>query len=346
MISKISVRNYGRFGNDKHEVFFAPETIIVGANNSGKSTFISAINVIAQTLKRVGVQGPGTTISSQLNIQDEAKFGVLPNAAHNNKREGSMELGIEGSDASFNLRIDGPIYTQFSLTSNGKDIASIQQLAQTIFNTRFLLSTRGFVPTQSYVATGQPPNIVTAYLERWTSRDDRWDLAETWLKKIDPTVRILKTPLRGAVSSIEMSVGYPDGTTDINASLMGSGMQRAFEIIYEVIFSPPGSTIIIEEPEMNLHPESQQLLVDLFNEGVNKFNKQIIVTTHSWDIILPFESDIGKGTPRGDAHEKADKSKFKLIRFLIENQTPKIIEYDLRNNTFDQFKRDFKIMWG
>jgi predicted ATP-dependent endonuclease of OLD family len=88
-------------------------------------------------------------------------------------------------------------------------------------------------------------------------------------------------------------------------NLQGTGMQNAIIIISAIIFSPPGSTICIEEPENFLHPRSQEVLVDLFNYASNKLDKQIIFSTQSYEMgMLPFISDIGKGSERDHNYEK------------------------------------------
>ncbi len=137
-------------------------------------------------------------------------------------------------------------------------------------------------------------NVVTFLLERYTKRDPLWEEAESWLKRIVPEFSMLKSPLSGRLGSVETELA--NSGVDINLAYQGTGTQKALSAIAALVFSPGGSTIIIEEPEIHLHPRSQEVLVDLFNTAVTKWNKQVIITTHSWDMLLPFISDIGQGT--------------------------------------------------
>jgi predicted ATPase len=52
----------------------------------------------------------------------------------------------------------------------------------------------------------------------------------------------------------------------------------------EILFTD-SEVLLIEEPESNLHPALQSKLAVFFVELANKYNKQIIIETHSEYII-------------------------------------------------------------
>ena len=66
----------------------------------------------------------------------------------------------------------------------------------------------------------------------------------------------------------------------LETALASHGSRQALSFITQIFWSTPGTTLIIEEPEISLHPESQTLLPFLFAEAANR-GVQIIVTTHS-----------------------------------------------------------------
>lgn len=89
-----------------------------------------------------------------------------------------------------------------------------------------------------------------------------------------------------------------------------------------------------------------EIFVDLFNHAVNNLGKQIIIITHSWDILRAYISDIGVGSTRGSQHEKANVDDFKLIVFTKKLGNEKIKDYDMRTKKFEQLVSDFKTLWG
>jgi len=186
-------------------------------------------------------------------------------------------------------------------------------------------------------------NVLNFLLERYTDRDKKWIVAETWLRKIDPEITEMKTPIRGNNVYFETSFG----SLSVNASLQGSGIQNAVAIITAIVFSKKGSIIIIEEPEAFLHPSSQEVIVDLFNKAVNEEEKQVIFTTHSFNIIKPFWNDVGADRElRGAEHISADPNKFKMLIFKKSNNESCVEAYPMHQKTFRQLRDDFKQYWG
>jgi predicted ATPase len=69
---------------------------------------------------------------------------------------------------------------------------------------------------------------------------------------------------------------------------LGHCSKQLLPIIAQLAHSEPDSVILIEEPEISLHPSYQRLLHVLFGKTVNE-GKQIIVTTHSSYFVLSLD---------------------------------------------------------
>ncbi len=71
----------------------------------------------------------------------------------------------------------------------------------------------------------------------------------------------------------------------LETPLASHGSRQALTFLTQVFWSKPGTTLVIEEPEISLHPESQTLLPLLFAEATRR-GVQIVITTHSPFVVL------------------------------------------------------------
>jgi predicted ATPase len=65
-------------------------------------------------------------------------------------------------------------------------------------------------------------------------------------------------------------------------------------------FAPPGSAIILEEPEIHLHPLAQSVLAELFVEVSKQRKVQFIVETHSEHLFRRLQTLVAAGSISND----------------------------------------------
>lgn len=88
-------------------------------------------------------------------------------------------------------------------------------------------------------------------------------------------------------------------STRVNIADVGFGVSQIFPIVLEGLRMPKGSTLLLEQPEIHLHPNLQMDLADYFI-SLALSGKQVIVETHSDHIIN------------------------RLVRRIVEDQTSKL----------------------
>ena len=68
---------------------------------------------------------------------------------------------------------------------------------------------------------------------------------------------------------------------------VGFGVSQVLPVLVECFYAPPGSTILMEQPEIHLHPSAQSALADVMIDVINSRengadrNIQLIIETHS-----------------------------------------------------------------
>jgi len=340
LLERLRVQNLGCLDENIDSVSFSQETVLIGPNNSGKSTLIAGLNLLRYAVLTNG----GMSFSTSLY-----NFHEWTQAVCNHEKERIIRVSATLDSNRYDLEVlRGSVQTVASSDIPwGDENCKIQMR-----NIWYLRPNRSLIPYSVGIGRGkdslQPQlspsgvDVVQFLLERYTERNPSWDEAEEWFKKIDPELLSIRTPIRGSNVFFENLLSK----LAVNASLQGSGFQSVASVISAVVFSPKGSTVIIEEPEICLHKKSQEAIVDLFNHAVKDQGKQIIFATHSWDMLLPFISDVGRGRGRGKQHVRADPGKFTLLAFEKSEGHVRIEPIDLSSMKVSDVTKYLNKLWG
>ena len=155
------------------------------------------------------------------------------------------------------------------------------------------------------------------------------------------------------VNSIMGTSTFYDKNVFSFAANSGFGLNQMLFLFVQLLGSPKGSIIMIEEPEVSLHPVAQRKLMDIVIDIVDQQNKQIILTTHSEHLVMAlfaaidsgklkeselgvyeFEENEGVGTA-----SKIDSLRGALMKFL-GNDSQMILEYVDAFGKHDQWVQD------
>jgi len=74
--------------------------------------------------------------------------------------------------------------------------------------------------------------------------------------------------------------------SDVNIVDVGQGMNQALPLVVRAHISKPDSMIILEQPELHLHPAAHGDLAELFAKSAKENNQTFLIETHSENIIL------------------------------------------------------------
>ena len=89
-------------------------------------------------------------------------------------------------------------------------------------------------------------------------------------------IRVVQQPKVG--STITVKIEGLDKEVPLDA--VGVGVSQLLPVLVLCLLSEPGSVILLEQPELHLHPALQQRLAD-FLIAIARSGRQLIVETHS-----------------------------------------------------------------
>ena len=87
---------------------------------------------------------------------------------------------------------------------------------------------------------------------------------------------------------------------DLSILAEGFGTNALVHLLFEIVRTVPGATVLIEEPEIHLHPKAQADLASVLVEEAKSDGKQMIITTHSEHILGRFLTLVAEGRLSAD----------------------------------------------
>ncbi len=77
----------------------------------------------------------------------------------------------------------------------------------------------------------------------------------------------------------------------------GFGVSQVLPVVAMLLSAPAGSTILLEQPELHLHPKAQSALADLMLYAAEKRKLQLIVESHSEHLLRRLQRRIAEPKP-------------------------------------------------
>lgn len=103
----------------------------------------------------------------------------------------------------------------------------------------------------------------------------------TWLKELGLIHDFKVAEVNRSNNLYEVRVQRSKDSAHVLLPDVGFGVSQVLPVIVLCYYVPEGSTILLEQPEIHLHPMVQRGLADVFIDVAKKRNVQIIVESHS-----------------------------------------------------------------
>lgn len=293
----------------------APLTLLSGPNSSGKSSILQALVLLNQTMRehewatRIALNGNGVRMGTVVDVVDEI-----------HGRTG-FEIGIEDDDAScrwvfegerreMSLRVssvsingdsvDAPSVLRHLLPDNGEERCT--RLAARIRGLTYITAERVGPKTAYALEDPYDADVVgprgehTASVLHW-HRDEPVLEALTLPSVVPKLMQQVEAQMSRIFPGFEIDLQHLPQTNAVTLGLRtsretefhrplhtGFGMTQILPVIVSAFSATKGSIMLVENPEVHLHPAGQALMGE-FLADVACAGVQVIVETHSDHIL-------------------------------------------------------------
>lgn len=165
------------------------------------------------------------------------------------------------------------------------------------------------------------------------------DQVEAWMGEISPGTKIRLEP-KPDIDLISVKYFYGD-SNPYRATNVGFGISYTLPLLVIVLASPPGTLIILENPEAHLHPKGQSKMGELLALAAS-CGVQVVIETHSDHVLNGIRRVVhgGKLDPQ-DVQLHYFERKEKEGQAVTEVVSPRID----RNGRIDQWPDGFFDEW-
>ncbi len=307
MIRRFTIRGFKRFERET-AIDLDPVTVLVGANNSGKSTILEALTLFqycVETARRANGNGRGNERNGRIDLARRSvspdQFGVLPVAEPTDmwpngrtisgKEQQSIELRADydnGAEIAFTLKLS---YNRFSITprSSGDVTEAVHQR-----DIRLIPVFSGFLPREEYLTLPARQERMRLQRHGEMVRNLLWDLRERDEARWKTLIELLRDLFPESVLRIDFDVdvdrfinaAYRDRalTRELDVVVTGSGFHQALQILVSVL-TPGARVLLLDEPDAHLHARLQEQLMGIMVRLARDEQAQFILATHSPQLL-------------------------------------------------------------
>jgi len=290
--------------NDIHITFEIPDVrceLVFSVYRSGK-------NPGTIYLKSLDFNGKGVPIPQK--EKKKLATGDINFSVRKKARGGRYFITIKDKDN----RIEQPIkllkFFMISLEKEYKDLSKFNEyfwkhpnllfttvlfgtIIKNIFDGVYHIGPLRNEPERTYLAAGASPSDVGKWGEETVDillfKEELKQKVKLWLKNfaisLDFDLEELKGKSGGATSVYNIMLRDPNTETEVNLVDVGFGASQILPIIVQGFNAPKNSLILVEQPEIHLHPKAQATMGDLLVDIAKSNERKLIIETHC-DLLI------------------------------------------------------------
>ncbi|MEZ8616021.1 AAA family ATPase [Vibrio splendidus] len=307
MLKSINIKGFKSL--EEESIDLRPYTIITGLNSSGKSTVIQAILLAIKHSKE------RNKYKMEPFTQYLDDFSSIRNKNINAKE---IEISLHGKEGTCNVKVTSEEVLHDGDVNLGIDLSSVKSNPELFYLNANRHGQEELALVSSSSKVGSSGQYILGHFN--TVKDEpmadelcRYKESKTvgyqvskWLSFITDTNTELRTESQ---SSSQVKVLFNDSKLgQVSPLNLGAGMSYVAKVVILCLIANKGDVVIIENPEIHLHPKAQALL-SVFFSFISNNGIQVIVETHCEHLINKARHEVYKGNIKSSdvvVHYKPD----------------------------------------
>ena len=328
MLERLDLRFFKCF--EELRLPLAPLTLLTGLNASGKSSVLQALVLLHQTVRehewttRLALNGAGVRLGTMPDVIDEVfgprsfQIGLTDGkntcdwTFHGDRKDMSMAVQRVSVDGRV---VEGPQTLRYLLPPDQE--ASVVSLARRLRDLSYITAER-VGPQEAYAL--EDPHVVNVVGPRgehavsvlhW-GRDEavladlalpdapasRFRQVEQRMRTLFPgcTLDLQQAPRANAVT---LGLRTSDDTGFHLPAHTGFGLTQCLPIVIAALSASKGDILLVENPEVHLHPAGQALMGQFMGDVV-RAGVQVLVETHSDHVLNGIRRTVKAGRLAAD----------------------------------------------
>ena len=303
MLVELRLRNFRGF--DDHVVPLRDTTVLVGANNAGKSTVVEALRLVALVADRYRRgSGPFMAPPDWLN-HPEAGFGIAPalrGQAADSYAESVFHRYAEPPaiiDARFSSSVLLRVFVGPGGEIHGTALDRDGSVVRNAAMARRLALPRIAIQPQvapllreegswqdETIRRGDGTHLAP---QHFRNQLRLFSASYPTFKRIAeaswPGLQVRDLRVEQAESRRVLHLNIRDGDFVGEVSLMGHGLQMWLQTMWFLARAPDDAIVVLDEPDVYMHPDLQRRLLSLVRDRF----AQLLMATHSIELISDVE---------------------------------------------------------
>ena len=320
MLTKLTIRNFKRFGETQVEIELGNPVVFIGPNNSGKTSAMQALALWDIGLKRWNEKRSGASMPKKrsgvaINRRD---LVAIPTPAanllwHAKRSRGGRKVGgkqhnvridliVEGvtKDQSWSCGLEFDYANEESFYCRPLRLSDDKPLDRMTVPDRTLVGAQqiAFLPPMSGLATTETrldPGAVDVRIGEGRTAEVLRNLCyriheeqpSRWNDLVEQIKRMFKSELLSPVlitARSEITMEYRENGVKLDLSSAGRGLQQTL-LLLAYMYANPGAVLLLDEPDAHLEILRQREIYHLLTDAARESGSQIIAASHS-EVLL------------------------------------------------------------